>query len=316
MKVVNTTFGELSIDQLGAVDVHDHVIIDGSSCAAIPEGFIHIDVETLAEELSSWKRAGGGVIIDCSPIGAGRNITLLEKTSRSADLPLIACSGFHKLSYYPDDHWLYEKSEEQITDILIGECEDGVLIDDLHPEISNRSCVKAGILKFGVDASGITPTLSKLICAVGNTMGNTGVNCMIHTEPGVLFDDVVHEITKNHVPRNRVIFCHMGKSFDPQLHLRLADEGFFLEFDEMVRPYPPLSELATGLLDLIDRGFGKSILFAGDLARRSYWKCYDGKPGLSYLLTGLRDEMTKLGFNEQLLDDIWINNPRAFFCNA
>ncbi len=184
MTIVNTTFGALNINQLGAVDVHDHVIIDGSNCAAIPEGFIHIDVEKIAEELSSWKEAGGGAIIDCSPIGAGRNIELLEKTSLRADLPLIVCSGFHKLSYYTDDHWLYEKSEEQIIDILLGECEEGVLIDDLHPETSNRSCIKAGILKLGVDANGITPTLSKLISAVGSTMNKSGVNCMIHTEPG------------------------------------------------------------------------------------------------------------------------------------
>ncbi len=94
----------------------------------------------------------------------------------------------------------------------------------------------------------------------------------------------------------------MGKSFDPQLYLSLAKGGFYLEFDEMVRTSPPLSSLASGLLEIIEQGYGNAILFAGDLARRSYWKCYGGKPGLRYIIDGLRDEMIKLGLQTKCLN--------------
>ena len=157
------------------------------------------------------------------------------------------------------------------------------------PFTSNRRTqVRAGILKFGVDALGITPLLGKIISAMGKTMETVDVNCMVHTEPGVPFVEVLRKLDENHIPPNRTIFCHMGKSLKSEHHRLLAGEGYYLEFDEMVRSSPPLSDLARAILQLIEGGFGQKILFAGDLARRSYWRCYGGKPGLEYLLAGTR----------------------------
>jgi len=314
MESINTTLGKLNINKLGCVDVHEHIIIDGSGNDNIPKDFIHIESDQIAADLSAWKVAGGGSIVDSSPIGAGRNITLLEKTSQIANLPLIVSSGFHKLSYYAKDHWLFTKPEEKIYKILFEECTEGVLINDHHPDSSNRSDIKAGILKIGVDATGITPVISKILSAVGKAIDETGVNCMIHTEPGVPFKEIILNLNKNHIPPQKVIFCHMGKSLDPQLHQTLAKEGYYLEFDEMVRSNPPLPTLAHALLGLINKGYGGSILFAGDLARRSYWTCFGGKPGLQYLMTGLHDALISLGFTDQLLENIWVNNPQSFFC--
>jgi len=314
MGSINTTLGKLNINKLGCVDVHEHIIIDGSGNENIPNDFIHIESNQIAADLSAWKDAGGGSIIDSSPIGAGRNITLLEKTSQIANLPLIVSSGFHKLSYYSKEHWLFTKSEEQIYKILFEECTEGVLINDQRPDSSNRSAIKAGILKFGVDADGITPVISKILSAVGKAIDEAGVNCMVHTEPGVPFKDIVLNLNKNHIPPHNVIFCHMGKSLDPQLHQMLAKEGYYLEFDEMVRSNPPLLTLAYALLDLFNTGYGGSILFAGDLARRSYWTCFGGKPGLQYLMTGLHDALSTLGFTDQMLENIWVKNPQQFFC--
>ena len=313
MKSINTTFGSLPINQLGAVDVHEHIIIDSSENSLIPEYFHHTDVEKIADELSDWKTAGGGVIIDSSPIGAGRNIQLLEETSQKASLPVIACSGFHKLSYYSKEHWLFTESEVQIYKLLIDECQKGVLIDDLHPNTSNRSHIKAGMLKIGVDLDGISPIYSKILSATAKTMDETGINCMIHTEPGVPFTKVVQAIKRNHIKPNKVIFCHMGKSLDFELHQRLAREGFYLEFDEMVRSSPPFTQLALAILNLYKQGYGQSILFAGDLARRSYWTCYGGKPGLPYLLTRMHDDLKNLGFTQSMLEEIWVKNPQRFF---
>ena len=179
MNTVNTTFGELDADQLGIVNVHEHVIIDGFDNKRIPEEFNHIETEKIASELSQWKDAGGGVIVDSSPIGAGRNIDLLEVTSQSTRLPLIAVSGFHKLSYYPEDHWVFSEPEEYIYEILFDECTKGILIDDRYPEESKRSAIKAGILKLGVDPDGMTPVMNKILSALSKTMEKTDVNCMI-----------------------------------------------------------------------------------------------------------------------------------------
>ncbi len=316
MRIVNTTLGEIDTDQIGVVDVHEHVILDGLHNPYIPDDFHHIDVDLITPELLAWKKAGGGVIVDSSPIGVGRSINLLTYASKAANLPLIAASGFHKLSYYSKSHWLISEPEDKIHEILLAECTEGILFDDCNPFTSARSNVKAGILKLGVDANGFSPILLKALASIGKTMERVKVNCMIHTEPGVPFVDLLRNLNHFNFSPNRVIFCHMGKSLDKDLHTMIAREGYYLEFDEMVRPTPTLSDLAKAILSLFSQGFGQSILFAGDLARRSYWSCYGGKPGLPYLISGLQTELYTLGLSDEMLNKIWVRNPRRYFCES
>ena len=312
-RLIQTTLGPTSPQLLGKVNVHEHVIIDRRKNEIIPEDFHHIEVDRITQDVSAWRAADGGAIVDSSPIGAGRNIRVLNEVSQSAQVPIIVSSGFHKLSYYPDGHWLFSEPEQVIYDIIISECSQGVLIDDLHPKKSERSITKAHMLKIGVDKMGLTPTLQKILSAVATASNRTGIPCMIHTEPGVPFEEVTSALKMTQIQPNKVIFCHMGKSLDANLHEKLARQGYYLEFDEIVRPQPGLHAVSQALLELFDKGLGHSILFAGDLARRSYWNCYGGKPGLAYLLTGLENELISLGLTHKMLEQIWEENPRQLF---
>jgi len=95
-----------------------------------------------------------------------------------------------------------------------------------------------------------------------------------------------------------------------------ASSGYYLEFDEMVRPEPSRAELARAILSLFEQGFGDKVLFAGDYARRSYWSCYGGTPGLPYLVSELSGELIEAGFSRGMLDQIWIDNPRNYFSGS
>jgi phosphotriesterase-related protein len=312
-KQISTTLGPISPYSLGKVNVHDHIILDGTQNPRVPEDFHHVDVDLISSEVALWKKAGGGAIVDSSPIGAGRNVELLNETSRLSQVPFIVSSGFHKLSYYANNHWLYTSTEEEIASILFAECVDGVLIDDSYPYQSRRSSTKANMLKLGVDALGINPVQSKLINAVVKTSNQLDIPLMIHTEPGVPFKDLMETLAKINADPGRIIICHMGKSLDLPLHRTLTEQGYYLEFDEMVRPHPPLRDLANIILSLFDGGNGNSILFAGDLARRGYWSCYGGQPGLVFLITSLEKELRRLGFSKEMLHQIWTDNPLKLF---
>jgi 5-phospho-D-xylono-1,4-lactonase len=313
MKEVNTTLGPIRLDKLGKVNVHDHVVIDRTNNERIPEDFHHTDVVLIGSDLLVWKAAGGGAIVDSSPIGAGRNIQMLVEVSQVSQVPIIVTTGFHKLSYYPADHWLFSASMDELVEILSMECTEGVLIDQDHPFTSNRSSVKANMVKVGMDSNGLTPVIRNMIDAAAIVMNELGIPCMIHTEPGVPFEEVIEYLDQVSVPPSKVMVCHMGKSLDSRLYETLAGKGFFLEFDEMIRPLPPLDILARSLKDLFDQGYGASVLFAGDFARRSYWTCYGGSPGLAYLVTELDERLTALGLTREMLDQVWLENSRRFF---
>ena len=313
MRTIPTTLGHVESTKLGKVNSHDHIILDGSKNKHIPEDFHHTDIALIAAELKEWFDAGGGAIIDCSPLGAGRNITLLEETSKKSGVPIIASSGFHKTNYYNKDHWIYSTSTDELIKIVDKECTEGLLFHPEDPAKPERSGITAGILKLGVGAEGFTPIIKNLFVVIADVMKRRTIPAMIHTERGVHFRELISLCKYIGMPPDKTIICHMGKSFDRNLHTLLAEEGFFLEFDEMVRPDPLLSDLADEIRFLFDLGYSNQILFAGDLARRSYWKCYQGGPGLSYLITDLSQKLISLGITRKMLNQIWEINPRKLF---
>ncbi|MBW6465130.1 MAG: hypothetical protein K0B06_01340 [Brevefilum sp.] len=313
MKQVNTTLGSISLDQLGKVDMHEHVIIDWSNNERIPQDFHHTDIDLIASDLLAWKAAEGGAIIDSSPIGAGRNVQLLNEVSLVSQVPIIVATGFHKLSYYPPNHWLFHASTNELADLLNKECTEGVLMDEDQPFDSGKHIVKANIIKIGIDRSGLTPVIRNVIDAAAEVIGGCGIPCMIHTEPGVPFEEVIGYFEQQKIHPSKVMICHMGKSLNPELFQDLAEKGYFLEFDEMIRPAPPLDLLVQSIRSLVDHCYGENILFAGDLARRSYWTCYGGDPGLAYLVSGLEDKLMALGFTPEMLAQIWVENPKEYF---
>jgi phosphotriesterase-related protein len=313
MKQVNTTLGLISLDQLGKVNMHDHVILDRSHNERIPEDFHHTDIDLISSDLLAWKAAYGGAIVDSSPIGAGRNVQLLNEISQVSQVPIIVTTGFHKLSYYPQNHWLFRASTNELVDIFIKECTDGILMDEDQPFDSGKHSVKANIVKIGVDKSGLTPVIRKIIDATAAVIDGCGTPCMIHTEPGVPFEEVIGYVEQRKIHPSKVMICHMGKSLDPRLLGDLAEKGFFLEFDEMIRAAPPLDFLVQSIISLFDDGYKDNVLFAGDLARRSYWTCYGGEPGLAYLVTALDDRLMALGFTPEMLKQVWVENPKRYF---
>ena len=119
MERVQTTLGAIKLCELGRVDVHEHIIIEGSSIEQMYPEFIHNDIDLITGEVESWKKAGGGALIDSSPIGAGRNPEKLEIVSKKSGVPIIICTGFHKSSYYYSDHWVHQKTVDEIRIILL-----------------------------------------------------------------------------------------------------------------------------------------------------------------------------------------------------
>lgn len=100
MEKIQTTLGELESRELGRVDAYEHIIIEGETIERMYPDFIHGDIELIVTEVESWKKAGGGVLIDSSPIGAGRNPAKLEAVSGISGVLIIISTGFHKSTYF------------------------------------------------------------------------------------------------------------------------------------------------------------------------------------------------------------------------
>jgi phosphotriesterase-related protein len=310
MTTIPTTLGRLPVTELGRVNAHEHIIIDGGLTVVKEPDFRLDSVEKAIEELGRWKAAGGGLIVDTMPFGCGRNVDKLIAASEAASIPIVVPTGFQKASYYLPDHWQHRYDEATIANLLIAECVEGVDRNNYDGPLVQRSLVRAGLIKVAGDYQVVLPTTRKLIRAAGRAHQATGTPILVHTELGTACDELLDLLEGAGVPPQRVMLCHVDRNPDPWLHTRLVRRGAYLEYDSPGRiKYQPEHVVVDLMRRLFEAGYGERLLLGGDTARRSYWKAYGGGPGLDYLLTHFDRRLRDAGFGEHELDLVWRANP-------
>jgi phosphotriesterase-related protein len=307
---VETTLGSLPAGDLGWVDAHEHVIIDGGFTTVKDPDLRLDDVDKAVEEVGRWKDAGGGAIVDTMPFGCGRNVDKLVTVSEVTGVPIVVPTGFHKSVYYLPDHWQHRYEAETIADLLIAECTEGVDRNGYDGPIVERSGVKAGLIKLAGDYQTISRTMQKLIRAAGGAHRATGVPILVHTEMGTVAEEFLDLLEEAGVPPWRVLLSHVDRNPDFRIHLRLVQRGAFLQYDTPGRTKYHPDRVVIGLMrQLFDAGYGGNILLGGDRARRSYWKAYGGGPGLDYLLTSFTKRLLEEGFSTEEVTTVWQETP-------
>jgi len=302
--------GTLEATALGVINAHEHVIIEGGYTVVKEPDFRLDSVPKAVEELSRWRDAGGGAIVDTMPFGCGRNVRKLVQVSKATGVPIVVPTGFQKASYYLPDHWQHRYDEATIAELLIAECRDGVDENNYDGPLVRRSPVKAGLIKVAGDYQVVGPTTRKLIRAAGRAHAATGTPILVHTEMGTAGELLLDLLEAAGVPPQRVMLCHVDRNPDLVVHTALAARGAFLEYDTPGRiKYQPEGVVIGLMRAMFGAGYGSQLLLGGDMARRSYWTAYGGGPGLAYLLTGFTRRLLTEGFSEAEVAQVWRENP-------
>lgn len=317
MKTVETTLGAIPVEQLGRVDAHEHVIIEGGYTVLKEPEFRLDSLEKAIEEVTHWRAAGGGAIVDTMPFGCGRNVEKLIAVSQATGVPIIVPTGFQKSSYYLPDHWQHRYAEDVIAELLHAELTEGADCNNYDGPIVHRSHVKAGFIKIAGEYQYVNATTRKLIRAAGRVHQLLGTPILVHTEMGTAGDIILDLLEESGVAPNRVVLCHLDYNHDFYVHRELARRGAFLEYDSMVRIKNQPQHLVIHLMrQLFDAGYGDRVLLGGDMARRMYWRAFGGGPGFDYLLTKFNRRLLDEGFTNTELDMIWIKNPARWLAGS
>ena len=293
-------------------DAHNHLWIN--RLPGTPTGLPVLDSEPkILEELITYKNAGGGMILDCQPIGCGRDANRLRRLSMSSKVVIIGCTGFHQQKYYPENSPYWNLSAEKLGEIFISEIQHGMTESDpLKPPI------KAGFIKVAIEQT-IAGTSQVMLEAAALAAAETQSAIEIHTEKGSDAENILRFFTDKGVKAQKLIICHIDKRPDFGLHQALAREQVLLEYDTFYRQkYTPTDNLWPLLQKMIDHGFDSQIALATDMAETDFWQSYGGKPGLAALITEIKPELEHLNFpaqsiqkllGENILSRIAIPNP-------
>jgi 5-phospho-D-xylono-1,4-lactonase len=310
--MIRTILGDIPSEEIGLCYSHEHIVIDDSYPTAQDSNLLLNDLDKIEEELQHLYNLGVRTMVDTMPANAGRNIRKLADVSRRSGIQIIAATGIHLEIYYPSDHWRYYYSEDELTRLFVDDIEKGIDFHDYGGPIIQRSSHKAGMIKLATGDEPITKHQEKIFRAVVNAHLETGAPVLTHTNFGKnalaqveLFDLLGADLS-------HVVLSHVDRFTDITYNRDVLQSGVCVEYDSSFRWKPGEENWTYKLLEHLLPEFPRQITMGMDAAKHAYWRSYDGKPGLDFLVTQFRDDLKKMGMGEYY-DFIFRKNPAALF---
>jgi phosphotriesterase-related protein len=242
---------------------------------------------------------------------------MLRDIAEKSGVRIIASTGFHKLTYYPEGHWIHTAGADKLTGLFITELRQGMYPDGdtAYPETQGPS--RAGQIKTALDSEGLSPRYQRLFDAAAAAAVACGCALMVHIEKGSEPLGLSEHLCKLGVDPERLIFCHMDRAAaDMALHREICARGITLEYDTIGRPkYHDDEREAEIITEMLEAGYEQRILMSLDTTRARL-RSYGGSPGLSYILESFIPLLRRSGVSEAAVRAFFVDNPARMFLIA
>ncbi|MFE9408648.1 phosphotriesterase [Streptomyces sp. NPDC006704] len=291
VSAVRTVLGEVAADRLGVVDAHDHLFIR----SPLLPGQELADVGRAAAALGAFRELGGGTVVQWTPYGMGRRVAELSALSRDFGVHVIAATGLHQASHYPDE--LIRRVRGRLAELFVTELTEGV----------GATGVRAGLIKVAGGFHGLDDHATFTMRAAAEAHHVTGAPIAVHLELGTGALDVLDLLCGQlGVAPGSVILGHLNRSPDFAVHRLAAEAGAHLAFDGPSRANHATDwRMPEALAALADAGFADRLLLGGDTVTPD-------TPGMPYLLRRVRPRLA-LTLGDELVDRILVANPARVY---
>ncbi len=312
MNFVRTVLGDIEPQAMGFTGSHEHIIIEEGFVTMGNKDFILNDVDKVSEELKNFYTAGGRTVVDTMPAACGRNVLKLAAVSKNTGVHIIVPTGIHLEKYYRPNHWRYFVTEEELTDLFIKDIEEGIDEYDYSCPIVKRTRHKAGLIKLATGKEKFSEHQLRIFRSVVQTHRATGAPILTHTTEGLQAIEQAELFIKLGADVKHIVLSHLDRNKDLGYHKALMQTGVYVEYDSHFRWKNDDDNWTYTLLEKLLPDFSGQITIGMDMARNTYWKSYNGSPGLNYLLTDFQEQMKKRGLQEYI-KEIFFNNPHQLF---
>lgn len=283
---IRTVLGDITPDELGVCDAHDHLFIRSPR---LPGEELD-DPAAAAAQLRAFAALGGRAVAQWTPYGMGRRIDDLADASRATGVHVIAATGLHQAAHYD-------------ADLLKRLQPDTLFADEL-----TRG--RAGMIKVATAFHGLDAHARRVMTAAAAASNATGAPIGVHLEQGTSALDVLDLLCGAlGVPPDRVILGHLNRSPDSWVHRRAAESGAYLAFDGPSRTHHATDwHLFASLAALAEAGHIDRLLLGGDTTTASA----RAELGVPHVLRALRPRVERQ-LGREAATAIFTTNPaRAF----
>ncbi|MBB5101951.1 phosphotriesterase-related protein [Streptomyces spectabilis] len=295
---VRTVTGDVAPSALGVCDAHDHLFLRSPR---LPGQELD-SVRAAAAELAAFREAGGRSVVQWTPHGMGRRAAELPALARAADLRVVAATGLHQAVHYDEDD-LAALRARGLAALFVRELTDGIA----------DSGVRAGLIKVAGGFHSLDAHARWTMTAAAEAHHATGAPVAVHLELGTGAQDVLDLLCADlEVPPAKVIFGHLNRFPDLEVHLRAAAAGAYLAFDGPSRAHHATDwRMPEAVRTLTEAGHGSQLLLGGDTTTSAARSVHEG-PGMPHLLRGVRPRLER-AVGKDLVDRMLTANPAAAF---
>jgi phosphotriesterase-related protein len=300
---VNTVTGPVQPQALGITLMHEHVLVDFVGAREADRG--RYDAEevfrTAVPHLKKIHDLGCRTLVECTPAYLGRDPALLARLSAATGVQLITNTGFYaageKYKFLPSR--VFTDSPERLARTWIMEHRNGI----------DGTGIRPGLIKIGVNRGPLPEVERNLVKAAGLAHQGTGLPIGSHTGDGAAALDQLDILVAQGVRPAAFIWIHAQSEKDPQLHLKAAERGAWLEFDGISET---TADRHTQLIrTMIGHGFQSRILLSQDAGWYHVGEPRGGKfHGYDFLLSGFLTALRDAGITEGQIQAILRDNPR------
>ncbi len=311
-KKIRTVLRDIDPDSLGYTQCHEHLMLTkGQSFLRNPALCIDDPAKT-REELLRYLQNGGRSLVDAQPVGCGRDSEALAALMEETGVSIIASTGFHKLEFYPEEHWIRSMSENGLAELFTSELTDGMFTGTDAKFSSVQYAAQAGIIKTALNACNLDEPYDRLFRAAAEAQIATGAPMMVHIEKGSDPELLLRVLIDLGVSTEKLYFCHMDRACNRiDVFYNVLRAGVTLEFDTIGRFKYHSDEYECALIkQLLDNGYEDKLLISLDTTRDRLKTYNESAIGLDYILTTFLPILRKAGITDSQIRKLMVENPK------
>jgi phosphotriesterase-related protein len=308
LKVIQTIKGRVPVEDLGLILPHEHLFTDLRGPRA--KGYAKADPATVGKVMKPFLeeayRAGVTVLVECSTVGVGRNIEVMQYLADLTPIHLILPTGVYREAYIPPTHRML--NERELADLWIRELCQGV----------EGTKILAGFIKIAMSDEGPTEIEIRCLRAAAIASQATGAVIASHTANWGVACKEMDILEEEGLDLSCFIWVHANLDSETDHHQDAARRGAYVEFDAIGAEWQDQQALLSYTLKMIEAGYGHQVLLSHDAG----WfdpATPDGKSpegqirGYTELVKGFIPQLRGQGLSDETLHRLTVTNPaRAF----
>jgi len=299
-----TVSGPMPPDGLGFTLPHEHTGIALWHIEGRADYWeLRPDPDLLIEELTDFRRRGGGTLVDLTLDGVGRDPRRLRSLASASGVNIVMGCGWYRGSYYPAAALIDRRSVDDLAAEIVREFADGVGTTGIRPGI---------IGEIGTDKPWLSAQEERVHRAAARAAKQTGMAITTHGIQSPVGLAQLRVFEEEGVDPGRVVIGHADSYHDLDHYLAVLARGANLQFDflghrfgveEAIEP-----RLVETIVELLERGFGDQLLLSQDVCHDRQLKA-NGGFGYVYLQQHFLPTLRTAAVAEAEIRQMTVTNP-------